>query len=286
MTIDCSLSPANKLIKKNYIYVLTLIILFLQVIIYNRRTILNITLNHYQAYTVRSVLAGIDHTGVKVVSDKAVSVTSGNACSDLNSSDNGVIWTSIPTSVELGTTYISPAILHWQWHKYKLRVLALSDSTTVTLQFSGIETVINATEFMEWIVTPYITEIITCSKKCQVVQYGFETSVPFMTMLPSTDQYVKQAQFSNSNDNMIKLAHVILLSDDVAAAGITIDGRPFGRIETFGQYSWLHENWNDDRVSDEWHIIESNVPFSVLMYGVISEAANKGYGYNAAFLCK
>ena len=247
-----------------------------------------ITLNHYQAYTVRADLGsiGLDFTGVKVTADKAVSVTSGNACSDLHDSDNDLIWASMPRSEELGTTYISPAIIHDGWHSYKLRVLALTDATAVSFQYSNYDTVLNSGEFVEVTVNALIAEKITCSQPSQVAQYGYSTSVAFMTVLPSTDHFVTTAQFTNSNDAMYKCAYVILLSDDVEESGITMDGGEFELSESFGDYTWLAHSWSASLESDEWHIIESEVPFSVLMYGLYSSSEDRGYGYNAAFTCR
>ena len=101
-----------------------------------------------------------------------------------------------------------------------------------------------------------------------------------MTILPSTQQFVTHAEFTYSNADFQQFVFVILLSNDVS--GITIDGGSFSRIETFEEYSWLIR---DSTLAENWHVIDSDVPFSVLVFGTEYNTAY-GYGYNAAFNCK
>lgn len=101
-----------------------------------------------------------------------------------------------------------------------------------------------------------------------------------MTILPSTQQFVTHAEFTYSNADFDQFVFVILLSNDVS--GITIDGGSFSRVETFEEYSWLIRS---STLADNWHVIDSDVPFSVLVFG-LETSTSYGYGYNAAFNCK
>lgn len=98
-------------------------------------------------------------TGYRILANKAVSVTSGNSCSDVSDWDSGPIASSMPTVPEIGSKYISPEVYYWGVRPHLIRVLGLHDGTIVYFENSDVVRTVDAGSFIDQEIESSLTEV-------------------------------------------------------------------------------------------------------------------------------
>lgn len=255
-------------------------------------------IDRFEVFTERSIKEDIiEITGMKIVTNKAVTVTAGNACSALVTTDTSPytaspMWANMPAIQEVGSTFVSvPVITNVAGsHTYTLRVLAVSNDTEVTFRESSDSARLQAGQFYNKVIDKaYEDEVIQCSKPCLVAQYGMgDDSAIFLVVLPSTDKYVTSSKFTipgitsaniNNLDNFIS---IVLLTSNPLTAGMTLDGIDIsgesGWVSVGNEYSYLAYEMSS--ITNQVHRLECSTPFICMVNGHMgNNAGSNGDGY-------
>ena len=127
-----------------------------QVLDNDRRVIVDFVMNKFDVWTedaddLGAQGADVDYTGVYVTSDKPVSVFGGHGRVHFpDNNNNNYVYDCMPSTGELGTMHTTfPILFGPDDNGYVVRVVAVSDDTTVTIASLGVSEVVNAGHYYE-----------------------------------------------------------------------------------------------------------------------------------------
>ena len=237
-----------------------------------------------------------DHTGYYVYSDKPVSVTAGNPCTNTGTTRSGSsLWSSMPVVENLGTRYISHTLNYKGFSgPTRVRVVAISNDTEVTV--AGLVRPIDyAGGVSQYTVDSGENFAVECDKPCLVAQisvYNLDSeitdgsAVAMATLIP-TDKFANDVIFvkpdvGNPEDGILDFLSIVYLTENPDDAPLLYDG-----TELSGWTVYSGEGFSSLEIEvignrNVVHSLTSGGPlFAALLHG--QSTFGKGYAYMTGY---
>ena len=246
-----------------------------------------IKLNRFQTFLF-GVTEGLDISGTSIVSDKPLTVVSGNECGNIPSNIAYCehVAEQIPPTVTWGKKYLLAPYKGRTAGQY-FKLIASEDLTTVkhncNLELSTI--FLSAGEVNTFFTSSTTYCYLESDKPLLVTQMTPGGSIdsigdPAVSVLPSIEQYDTAVVYHTPSLNSFSLNYINIVTREKAS--IEMDGTPLNLTWTIisnlnGGIGGYAAQVDSDTYTV--HIITSKTPFSVLVYGFGSPLA--GYSYSA-----
>ena len=169
--------------------------------------------------TIYIATPGIDLTGIKVTTDKQISLFSGHECVVNEASRYcDILVEQIPPTRLWGRVYFFAPLAGWM--SYKIKIVAAYDSTNIDIHCNNSVNsyTVNAGNFINVIYNNQEFCGVYASREVLVAQFSeYNDSQSMMTLIPSTDHYTNSITSSTPN-NYYSLSYnhsinIIVLAD-------------------------------------------------------------------------